>query len=198
MKLDPKELIAAWIASPKYWEGVKIYEQYGTSNFLKGLFAGSEDDFNRQKLETELTEMLAKLEAEEQEEQNDMPHELYLKLEHARRLMDERSALKEKMRVYHTQRKSVKQIGKLAFRVLDIVSELNEIYALKRFWQLLGYLPEKTDVQMDSVEKLIKRRSTLRTYVSRYSGDSKKEDLLKKYESELFEVNKKLEAQGVN
>ncbi|GAB3177603.1 hypothetical protein [Telluribacter humicola] len=186
--------LTAWLEKPQYWPGVQLYETYGSSAFLKKLFRSSEDDYNRKKLTEELTKLLDQYQVQEQAVLDSMPTELTNKLEVARRLMDERSALKERLRVYDGQKAPAEQMKAAAFEILAINDQLDEIYAEERFFRQVGHLPEKTDFAQDSVEWLMKRRLTLRTYVSRYRS---RPDKLQEYQNELFQVEQKLQAHGI-
>jgi hypothetical protein len=110
--------------------------------------------------------------------------------------MDERGALKERLRVYYQQDRPAGELKEAAFRILEIGKELDGIYSEKRFWNQTGYLPERATETEETPEQLLKRRNTLRTYVTKYrkSGAAEK---LQRYESELWEVEEKLKAHGI-
>ncbi|WP_353183572.1 hypothetical protein [Parapedobacter lycopersici] len=51
--------IHLWLENQDYATGVALYEKYGTSQFLKELFAGRPSDYTRNKLFEELTKLTA-------------------------------------------------------------------------------------------------------------------------------------------
>ena len=93
-----------------------------------------------------------------------------------------------------------------AYRILDIRDELDKIYGRKDFFDQYGYLPEAASLDAEATPaQLMKRMLTVRTYVTRYKtivnrlpiGDAKYEtnrQLLRRYTSELHEVQQQLEA----
>lgn len=185
--------ITAWLASPKYWDGVKLYEKFGDSLFLKSMFLTSEDDYNRGKLIAELERINAAAVEFEQKVVEAMPSDLVEQLELARRLMDQRSAIKERIRTYYLDGKGDEIIRPLAFEILSINDQLLRIYDKERFFRQTGYLPQPETLAEETVEQLITRRNTLRTYLSREKKEHKKID----FQNEMFAVVKKLEAMGV-
>lgn len=50
--------IRAWLENQDYTAGVALYEKYGTSDFLKKLFAVGSSQYNRAKLVEELSDLL--------------------------------------------------------------------------------------------------------------------------------------------
>jgi hypothetical protein len=49
--------ITAWLQNPDYTAGLKLYEKYGSSNFLKLKFAAGPNAYNQTKLLDELTKL---------------------------------------------------------------------------------------------------------------------------------------------
>lgn len=191
------EKVTEWLAGARaYWDGVGLYEVVGESGFLKTLFRKTEDDYNHAKLADVLQAWVEAQVIREAEQLDAMPEPLKNKLDVARSLMDERAALKERLRVYYQQDRPAGELKAGAFRILDIGKELDGIYSEKRFWNQTGYLPERATQTEETAEQLLNRRNTLRTYVTKYrkSGAAEK---LQRYESELWEVDEKLKAHGV-
>lgn len=53
--------VKEWFENKDYDEGVKLYDEYGDSSFLKELFRSGETDFTRNKLTDELISLSAKV-----------------------------------------------------------------------------------------------------------------------------------------
>lgn len=183
------EIIQDWLATPLYWRGVDIYQQFGESAFLKNLFASGEDDYNREKLISALQEMADQVIEDEVQVVSTMPASLRSKLDEGKSLMDERAALKERLRVYYHQDMDAKTCKDVAFAILDINEKLNGIYDEERFFRSTGFLPERAVFDQDSLPELVKRRNNLRTYISRTKNLAK----LESFQKELFAVDKKIE-----
>lgn len=186
--------ITAWLQSPKYWDGVRLYEKFGESQFLKSLFHASEDDYNRGKLVEELERINSEAVQVEQRVVESMPADLVDQLEKARRLMDERSAIKERIRTFYLDGKVEDAIRPLAFEILRINDRLLTIYDNERFFRQTGHMPDAQSLSEETIPQLITRRNTLRTYISREKKDHKRVE----FQNEMFAVVKKLEALGVN
>jgi hypothetical protein len=186
---DKIEIIHDWLGSPLYWRGVEIYNLYGESPFLKKLFSSTEDDYNREKLATALQEIADREVEQEEEVVTRMPEILRLKLDEGKTLMDERAALKERLRVYYHDNKPEALCKDVAFSILNINDKLNEIFDEERFYKSTGFLPERAVYEGDTIAELYKRRNNLRTYISR----SKNERKLESFKKELFAIEKKIE-----
>lgn len=183
--------IETWLSEPVYFDGVELYNQYGTNAMLKRLFAGSGDSFNKKKLTDELAKILEAEKAKEalkpvQVETDEIKDLRAL----AGSLMDQRSALKERARVIISlgihESEELKSIAyQLAY---DIKSELDSVYGRINYWQVNGFLPHNDAVAITGISDLIKRRNTVRTYLSRKGNPEK----LKKWQAELFELDQKI------
>lgn len=53
------EAIVKWLEDKDYQEGVRLYEDHGSSEFLKKIFNNGESDYSRKKLEEELLSLLS-------------------------------------------------------------------------------------------------------------------------------------------
>ena len=183
--------IENWLCKPVYFDGVELYEKYGSSAMLKRVFAGSSDSFNKKKLTNELTEILEAAKAKEAAKPAIVePQEVKDLHTQAQNLMAQRSALKERARVIIslgiTQSDELKTIAyQLAY---DLKSELDGIYGRIQYWKVNGQLPHSEAAAIQGIAELIKRRNTVRTYLSR---DGKPEKL-EKWKSELFELDLKI------
>lgn len=183
-----------WLIEQDYWQGVKLYDLHGGSEFLKELFRANQDELNHQYLESEIEKLITDSEIALQETLEQYPKKLQDQVDIAKRLMDERSSLKTMLRVLYLEKAPEDLLKKACFKILDLNDELNDIYDNERFFKKMGYLPDSTDFAIENGEYLLKRLYNLRTYVSRYKN---KPDKLQQYSNELFEVEKKLDQLGL-
>jgi hypothetical protein len=188
--MEAISILNDWLEAPLYWRGVELYDTYGSSAFLKKLFKGSEDDYNRDKLIEAITKIVASLHAQQEHEIEQLPESLKNKLDKAKGMMDYRSALKERLRVYYHQNTSAKICKPVAFEILDINQKVDDIYGEEKFYKSTGYLPERVELNGGNLPDLLKRRTTLRTYLSRTKNPEK----LAEFKQEMFEVEKQIEA----
>jgi len=183
--------IENWLLEPVYAEGIELYNLYGSSELLKRLFRESADNFNKKKLFQELTKILDIAKAQEAEKpvQTETDDIKALRAV-AGNLMDQRAAAKERARVIVSlgihQSDELKSIAyQLAY---DLKEELDQTYGRIKYWQVNGYLPQSDKIAISGITELIKRRNTVRTYLSR-KGDPEK---IKKWRAELFELDQKI------
>lgn len=194
MTTENIEVLKDWLIKQDYWSGVKLYEQYGSSDLLREMFRSNEDDINLSYLISEIKSIVEAAEQQIKESVDQYPKELKHQVDYAKRLMDEKANLKATLRVLYLQNASEDLLKKAAFRMLELNDEILKIYDQERFFKKLGHLPESTDYAVENGEYLLKRLYNLRTYVSRYKDRS---DKLQQYQEELFEVEKKLEKLGL-
>lgn len=183
--------IENWLSEPVYIVGVELYAKYGTSAYLKRVFPTSSDSFNKKKLTNELTQILEDAKAiEAAKPVQQETDEIKALRSQAKSLLDQRSALKERARVIVslgiTESDELKTIAyQLAY---DLKKELDSIYGRIQYWQVNGYLPESETIAITGVSDLIRRRNTVRTYLSRKGNPEK----LKIWQAELFELDLKI------
>ncbi|RIV20538.1 hypothetical protein DYU11_21065 [Fibrisoma montanum] len=203
---DTLDELAAWLDAPKYEVGVMLYEKHLGTGFLLAMLKKGPDDYNRQKLREALEAKHEQLSAEHQARQSAYPQPLVSSLEQAKRLMDERTILKERMRnQFNSGVTESEELKGWAFRILAIKDELDTIYGRRNFYDQHGYLPEVAAVDAElAPEELVTRRLTLRTYITRYSkklrGALSEEQMqtytqkLAQYQSELHTIEMQLDA----
>lgn len=134
--------LTAWLDHPNYEAGVLLYQRHVGTGFLLTLFKQGADDYNRDQLHAKLSDHLAQLTAEQVTLQASYPEPLTSDLSDAGKLMDERTILKERMRVQINSGINKSQALKdMAFRILAIKDELDTIYSRKDFFERHGYLP---------------------------------------------------------
>ncbi len=183
--------IENYLAEPIYWTGVELYAQYGTDDFLKRMFSGSANSFNKKKVTTELTKIL---EAARQKEAQkvaipDPPGVAELRSQ-ANALMDERAAMKERARVLISNgTKEGPELQEIAFALaFGIRHQLDSIYGRIQYAQVNGSLPETDAAASLSITAMIRRRNTLRTYLSRGKNLAK----INGWKAEIFQLDLKL------
>ncbi len=197
-------LLADWLATPNYDQGVLLYEKLIGKGFLLTMLMKGADDYNRAKLHQALKARHDQLESELKAKKSAYPDELKAQLAGAGRLMDERVVLKEQMRsLWLSGTSQGDELQQKAFRVLAITGELDGIYGQKDFFHAHGYMPgEDVVVSQLTDAELIARRNTLRTYCSRLprqiiraTSEKRKAELadrLEGYRKELYTIERQL------
>jgi hypothetical protein len=183
--------IENWLSEPVYWTGVELYEKYGENDRLKKMFSTSADSYNKKKIAQLLTEILeATRLIEQQKPKNQLPPEVQLLQNAANSLMDERSALKERARMLVAQGiKEGPELAEIANNLaFGIKNQLDSIYARIQYAQMNGSLPETDAAAAMSIAEMIKRRNTLRTYLSRGTDPAK----IEKWKAEAFQLDLKI------
>lgn len=186
------EEIEKWFESEIYYEGVQLYQKYGTNDYLKKFFNDGTERHRRALLSTELKELLEHLQLEAQQKADARPSELQQLLREAGSLMDERTALKERARqLIERKLDTPQELGEIALEIMQrITPRLDEIFGLRDFYEANGYLPETAALAVQSISDLYTRRNTLRTYLSRTApnGSPKRQLWL----NELFAIEQKI------
>lgn len=189
------EKILMYIEAPEnYWVGVSLYDETGESSFLKTLFHLGPDDYNWNKLVDELKKISEQLSKTSEDKKADYPELLKASIEAAKTLMDERADIKARLRMSWRQGDDANRRTKLALRVLEIKDELDKIYMQERYFDSFKSLPADDFETDDEVGDLMKRRATVRTYLTKYKNRPEK---LKQYEEELFGIESKLKLLNV-
>ena len=205
--MDTINQLTAWLERPVYEEGVLLYQRLIGAGFVLSMLKSGPDDYNRNTLTAALETKRAQLLADQQTRLESFPEALTDSLEVGKLLMDERTVLKERLRLRLngelTQTDTCKE---LAFRILDIRDALGTIYGRKDFFVQHGYLPEAEGMDADQTPaQLMKRMLTVRTYVTRYNklvnstplADPRYQTNLNKlrhYQGELHQVEQQLNA----
>ncbi len=183
--------IENWLAEPAYWAGVELYDKYGDSDMLKKFFQGSSDSYNKKKLAAELTAILDKARELESAKPiiEDSAQVKDLKTL-GNSLMDERAALKERARVLVASGiKEGPDLHEIAMSLaFGIRYQLDSIFGKIQFEKVNGVLPESDGAAVLTIADMIKRRNTLRTYLSRGGRPEK----IEKWKAELFQLELKI------
>lgn len=134
--------IRAWLENQDYSTGVALYEKYGTSDFLKQLFAGGSSQYTKSKLWEELASLVpedvsqldqspAETGASKIDHEKVITSPVYLKLCRDRdqvfRQIDRNMYLLDTCRSDDTRYKAAKQILRLQRRKQEIFAELDYI-----------------------------------------------------------------------
>ncbi|QJD79533.1 hypothetical protein [Spirosoma rhododendri] len=163
------EQLAAWLDNRVYDVGVLLYQQIHGDGFMLSMLKGGADDYNRKKLTDALQTHHDQLSAAETALVESYPESLTGDLERGKILMDERTALKERMRYMADQGITKgEDLKRLAYRVLTIRDDLGTIYGRKEFFRQHGYMPDAPAVDPAITEAaLMKRLLSVRTYISK-------------------------------
>lgn len=168
---QPIDQLTTWLQQPVYLTGVSLYERLIGPGFLLEMLKAGVDDYNRECLHDALAKHLAELQQAEKAKKESYPETLVAELGSGGLLMDERTILKERMRVlYNSGISEGEELQIMAFRILDIKDNLDGIYGRKHFFEQHGFLPDAAGMlpEEETPASLLKRRNTLRTYVSKY------------------------------
>lgn len=186
------ETITAWLVDEVYYEGVLLYEKYGSNAYLKKFFRDGTESHRRVLLTQELRQMLEEKQAAFIQKENARPDQIQTLLREAGSLMDERTALKERARMLIERKLDTpEEMGDIVCRIMQGINpRLNEIFGLRDFYDANGYLPESAAVAVQSVSELMTRRNTLRTYLSRTAKNGSPKRPI--WQSELFGIEQKL------
>lgn len=184
--------INAWLENEMYYEGVQLYQKYGSNAYLKKFFNDGTENHRRNLLTTELKELLAATVATVTAKEAARPDTVQLLMREAGNLMDERTALKERARLIIERKLDTEaELSEIVLRIMQGINpRLDEIFGLRDFYDANGYLPETAAVGIRSVSELILRRNTLRTYLSRTAKKGSPKRQL--WQSELFGIEQKL------
>ncbi|MBD2700138.1 hypothetical protein IC229_05795 [Spirosoma sp. BT702] len=167
--------LQAWLDRPVYTQGVVLYESLLGEGFLLTLFKTGDDAYNRGKLQDALEAHLAQLLQQQADQKAAYPDTLKSQLSSAGQLMDERTLLKERLRVLFNSGVGQSDDAKaLAFRILGITDQLDAIYGEQHFFEQHGFLPDAASAQLpesDTLADLLKRRNSVRTYVTKYQKE---------------------------
>ena len=192
-KKEIVDAINAWLKQPIYWDGVQLFERCSTSKFLIDYLKSGGEDYRKTMLHKELMKIKDALSLEVEQEEIETPAEIKLGKQEARALMDRRFALKERARVLYesgvTEGDELHNIAKTIMQ--EINPRIDEIEGIESFWGANKFLPESQEVAISNIADLVKRRNNLRSYVSRGTTDPAK---LESWKSELFELEKKIDA----
>lgn len=157
---------------------------------LKRMFAASGDDYNQKKLHLELEAILEEAIARQAELDDKTPQEIKVLELKTRTLMDERTALKERARGMISRGiKEGDELKTIAHRLaFGIKAELDQAFGRLNFYERNGFLPQADTRKAATPAELVKRRNTLRTYLSRGTDQGK----LQEWRAELHEIENRL------
>ncbi|QIP14729.1 hypothetical protein G8759_19970 [Spirosoma aureum] len=206
-EINQLEQLSHWLDRPVYTEGVVLYEQLIGAGFLLTMLKRGPDDYNRQRLTDALQAKRDELASTLRARQLAYPEPIVAAKADEKLLLDERTVTKERFRMkLNSGSTGDEETEEWAFRVLDIRDQLGAIYGERDFFDQHGYLPEVTSIDPEQNQAdLLKRRNTLRTYVTRYKNrlqqplitDEQQQSwvqLLQQYQSELHQVDQQLTA----
>jgi hypothetical protein len=219
MKQELQAILNEW----DYDQGLKWFRAHVEGKFfLKELFGKGNDPYNSQKLRQELTQILDQLteasavdlpkanpkKTEELpllklpreviqeikpgkvvEKASMSPQEWELDQEWKplyRQAMYRRSQLNEDM--------SEEQRKEIAYEVLDLMDQVQEIWQKKDFLRKYGQLPEYKNPGLEGMDilALSTRKRTLRTYLSKAAKGILKKDRIPEWEAEIQEIERRM------
>lgn len=166
------EKLLQWFENPDYSAGVLLYKSLLGDGFMLTMLQNGADDYNRKVLKTALNEQLDRLQRETKAKADAYPEPLVADLRRGGLLMDERTILKDRMRQFANS--GINQhpdLTTMAHRILEIKDELDAIYGQKNFFDQNGFMPGAASVPdpITTPADLIRRRNSVRTYITRYT-----------------------------
>lgn len=193
--------IEHWLqGSRDYGIGVKLFEHFGQSNFLKQMFAKGETDFNQERLQDELRQLSEAVPDAQQaqvmfkiassSEYDALPEQI-------KKLEQEKTEKFKRMAYLHSQllnQKTDKQRYELAKEILELDRFLQDAWAKLDHYAEHGTMPaeEKIEIKEASPTQQLIRRNNLRTYISKFEDDSAKQKKVIKWKAELKALDEKL------
>jgi hypothetical protein len=189
-----------WLNNPSdYNQGLNILKALGANSFLINILS-TEDKFNRSTLYAEITKLVeVKVTIPVERTIGNKPFVVseILKQVDKSALMDERAELKAKLRFLMNDNQKQEERKNIAFDILKITEQLNQLELDEEFFKTYGYQPNDALIVDDDPLSLKKRQATLRTYITRYTKQKSNPDKLQQYQEELAMINAKLEKYAV-
>jgi hypothetical protein len=208
--------IEAWIQGARnYDEGLILYNQYGKNHNLKRVFMRGPDEYNIEKLLSELEQLREMgrpvITAPAPETKMDIPQVATANYEDRSHLIVQdkpakhkelhdqwRKAYKEASHIHQTQlvmEMHKNERGEAAGRIIHLFENI-----IAPCWDQLDHFEKygswpESQVETKTYEtpaEILTRRNTLRTYIARSKGDPKKITKIEAWQNELDVLNEKL------
>lgn len=178
--------------------------------FVKEMLKSGEDSYNTLKLKSELNQLLQELQEETLPEANSpipqksIPEPPNPKVvNQAPESMQELHIDQEWKPIYKTANFKHSQITinqtdeerkAIAFEILDMMDEVEQLWEKKRFVKQYGVMPDYQFQGLESMTELelSKRRNTLRTYISKAKKGTLKAEKIPGWESEIAEIERRM------
>lgn len=218
MKAELQRILSNW----SYSEGLEWYKAHVQGKFfLKELFSKSDDAYNAQKLRSSLNDIFRELPDEYQAPKKETPkptgEKPLLKLPKASiealkipKVVEDAALSPEEMQLDEewkplyreamyrrqslTEEMSDAERKEIAFEVLNLMDEVQKIWEKKDFLRKHGSLPEFENPGLDglSLQQMMTRRNTLRSYLSKAKKGQLKSDKIPEWEAEIQELERRI------
>ncbi|UZR95941.1 hypothetical protein [Chondrinema litorale] len=191
-------VIQFYIDNFNYQDALKIYNQLTADCLTKDLLNKGESHFNKIKLLSELEKLkekqvyldLSSLNQSSFEQKH--PNNAFLEDvkeldEKWKQLYKEASFLQQKLLNYsETERMAA------AFIILDYFDEIHDIWDDLKTFENTGALPrrDKKSFEMTDLQSLLRRRNTLRTYLSKAKKGRLSKENIAEWEEEIRQIEK--------
>jgi hypothetical protein len=207
MKEELQQLLDSW----DYDASLAWFKKHVEGKFfLKTMLSKGADAYNVQKLKAELFEVLHSLPEEilptavgakaptPDRSKPSVVHQAAETIEELQ-LNQEWKPLYKEASFYHAElspNNSEEENRKLAFKILETMDEVEKIWKDRDFVRQYGVKPEFGFQGLESLSpaKLLNRRNTLRTYISKANKGKLSTEKIPQWEAELAEVEKLLKS----
>lgn len=201
--VEIKQVLQNW----DYPTALQLYKQSGGNSFLIGLFEAGENTYNNIKLRSELEDILsddarpAPGPGPTLQSGTDQPPSTS---DFNQLPFQEQALISKRLSVFHAAHEQFHKLHhlneearrKAALQILDDWDEIEDLRRQQENFQETGQLPgEELKVEVnteDNTTQLIKRRNTLRTYISKAKAGKKPVKHIPKWEAEILEIERKL------
>lgn len=201
------ESISTWLNGPRnYEQGVKIYNEFGTSDAMKAVFGFGNTSFNRTKLAELLEELLPA--PEPAKPAIAVTHPLHIipdtisltsgKRSEETQLSEQWKPLYKDAAFMHGQLSMATTDDdrkQLAFSILDNFEKMEGIWDQEEYLKQHGHLPPSgTTPEISSLDSLgkYKRLKNLRTYVTKHKNNPKRAADVVAWETEVRQLEEEL------
>lgn len=187
--------VTNWLQGDRnYLDGVELFRAFGGSSVFLAQFDRGKNAFTEGMLESKLQDMLRKAALVKPEPVKD---ESAL-IREVKRLEDEKLRLFKRAAQLHARLKLIatkKERYTTALEILWLMNRNQQIWKMLDFYHENGTLPNfEVKDPVHAMADMIRRQSTLRTYVSRYKDKPQYADRYKRYRQELADLEQKINA----
>ncbi|MDJ1472841.1 hypothetical protein [Xanthocytophaga flava] len=205
--------IQQWlIGGQDYKAGVELYQKFGNSSVWKNILSQGETEYNRDKLLSLLTDLSKENHAEKLASKPVAAPkpEVYKPAPEPGSLLDQVKSewlpLYKRMSFLHTQLTHLpaKERGEIAFEILRLDKEVNQIWKKEKFIREHGQLPAESIQESKAAHDLStqigiqKRILNLRCSISKHKKNPKRKEDLTEWVREKADLEQQLKDLGLN
>ena len=173
-----------------YDKAFKLYDELTGPSVTKTLLSRGENVFNTKKLKEELLKLQQEGKGTIVFPEKEVKTEVADLVEEWKKLYKEASFLQQKLLSLDKEPRRL-----AALKILELFDDITDIWDRLKHFDDTGTLPEERhsmDIKLTSKEDLLKRRNTLRTYISKARAGIKPTDRIAGWEMEIKQIEKLL------